>query len=114
MKKSLVAFVLMAGIGLNAHAMGNPEFHIEKDPYKIIPQGAYIIWYDTIIEDKYSVTFIWYNPGFKDMQDYKNNYPPSKEDLFVDINEDGIPDMTLFDAEIAYRKMKVREENSRI
>ena len=110
-KRDLLFFVLMAGVAFGVHAMGNPEFHAEEDPWKFIPHGAnYILFKDNeILEGKYKFSVFWYNKDYKCFADYKNAVPMANE-MFVDINGDGIPDMTLPDAEIAYQKMKQREE----
>lgn len=106
MKKGIAA-LLFLGIGLSAYAMGNPEFHVEKDSHKFIPSEAYAVIEDIEFEG-HKITTFWYNPNYTCIEDYQN-HPRMIQDIFVDINGDEIPDMTMPEVEKAYREMKERQ-----
>jgi len=77
MKKTLLA-LLFAGISIA------PAFGFEKDRFKYIPQGAEVYVFDV---DKNGVPdFYWW--------DKNKNGQIESDEIFLDLNQDGIPDIS--------------------
>jgi hypothetical protein len=106
--KTLAKLILAAGIGLGSLSVLNcqdipkenpvTELRYETDGYKYIPRNSTIIMVSSLTE--YGVLVgIWYDKECKSVDDYQKKYqeykgtiPPEK--IFIDLNGDGIVDMS--------------------
>jgi len=100
MKKSL-ALILAGGLALsslNLHAQ-DFKFPHETDKYKFIPKGARIT--SVTVGTPYGIfEGIWYNKDCKNKEEYNKKFEEyneeiPQEEIFLDVDKDKIPDLSL-------------------
>jgi hypothetical protein len=117
--KNLAKFLLIAGIGFGSLNLSAQEFKLphETDPYKFIPKGA---GFELVLIDT-GHGFLswgrWYNKDYKakDYQDKlkeSNGVIPSGE-LFLDLDGDGIPDLSAKDLDNLYEQYAAAQKFQR-
>jgi len=100
MKKSL-ALILAGGLALSSLSLYSQDFKFphETDRYKFIPKGARIT--SVTVGTVYGIfEGIWYNKDCKNKDEYNEKFeeyneaiPP--EEIFLDMDGDKIPDLSL-------------------
>jgi hypothetical protein len=109
MRKSLFAFLLMAGLALNSWGQNLKDLPTETDPYKFIPKGASVchefVKLATTISNKFLHLY------YSDLND-DGRY--EKKEIVIDVNGDWIPDMYFFDFLEWYDKERRNAELARI
>jgi hypothetical protein len=98
--RTLTKLALAALLGLSTFKLSSQDFNLpeETDPYKFIPEWAPRL----IVHSRNNINLraVWYNPEFQIPDEYRirlaelNGKIPWDE-LYIDINEDGILDMPL-------------------
>jgi len=101
--KTLAKLILIAGIGLSSLGLSAQDFKVphEIDGNKFIPEGAMVIKNILInTNTPYGIIEgVWYNKDCKSLDDYKKRWLEeggivSGKELFLDMDGDGIPDLS--------------------
>ena len=122
--KNLAKLILIAGIGLGSLSALNgqevpkenpvPELKYETDEYKFIPKDSFAVPVRCGI-----LIGVWYDKECKSPEDYQKKYDEYKgilpeDQIFIDINDDGILDMSVkeFSNWCTYTKNKELEKEA--
>ena len=95
MKKGLLALVLAVTTAVNS-------FSYETDKFKFIPQGMPVRMYDA--DNNKIIDFYWWDKN-------KDNYM-QPEEVFIDLNQDGIPDVSYKDLIKMYELREIVRKGS--
>jgi hypothetical protein len=124
--KNLAKLALIAGLSLSSFSLHSEEFKFptETNRYKFIPSDdAPVIWFKYNTKEFGNLLAIWYCPECKSLDDYEKRFKEKKgeisDEIYVDINQDGIVDDSLSDliklaSEYLERENKRIIENSKI
>jgi hypothetical protein len=111
--------MLIAGLGVSAFKVSCQEFKLphETDPFKFIPMYAQIEI--VVVKTNYGIKRgIWYDKSCKSEKDYEKKFEEenekiAEEDIFLDVDDDGIVDLSLKDLDNLVKKYVAEKEFER-
>jgi hypothetical protein len=96
LKTILLCSALSVGLTTSAFSQ---QFHFQSDPYKFFPKNAFVSKYDSDHDGKID-TYWWDKNGDGIDQD---------DEVFYDIDEDGVPDISAADAAKSLKEHKFQQ-----
>jgi hypothetical protein len=119
MKISKLALIALLGLGSLKLSSQDFQYPKETDPYKFVPKNAVKLEFHVNTRTFGPLVGVWYNPQYKYVEDYlaaeseyeeKNEEIP-REELYVDIDRDGILDVSISELQALYSKyLKMKEK----